>query len=370
MNVFQGHHMIQITPITAHQQTSHKTIIIHNQEPYDPPTFHNHSSQVTNRPNLQTPTAFIYHLRFGCASEQVLKRTQPHVLGLQVQQGSWYKLSQILPCNACLAGKMRKTRKSQSSAFTPVTNLALTWAPNTQDKIIIPNQNISTDWGIINKQSEKGQNNVFALFLDLNTGWTAVYPSPSRGTAGEILTQYCQDFGIPNSILHDNATEYLNGEFATICREKGIRQTMSAPHHPNQNPTEHYMEIIMGKTRSLLYIAGLDPKQHWEHAIKHAVGLQNRLALPGRPTPYELTYGKKPDISHIRIFGCQALAYVEKEKRHKLDFKAEACIYLGISHKHSPDTHTLLRLSTKEIIYRRNVSFNERVFPARAHNTF
>ncbi len=144
---------------------------------------------------------------------------------------------------------------------------------------------------------------------------------------------------------------------------------MSAPHHPNQNPTEHHMEIIMKKTRSLLYIAGLDPKQHWEHAIKHAVCLQNRLALPGRSTPYELTYGKKPDISHIRIFGCQAYAYIEKEKRHKLDFKTEACIYRGISSRHSPDTHTLLRLSSNEIIYRRNVSFNERFFPARANST-
>ena len=143
---------------------------------------------------------------------------------------------------------------------------------------------------------------------------------------------------------------------------------MSAPHHPNQNPTEHYMEIIMGKTRSLLYIAGLDPKQHWEHAIRHSVCLQNRLTLPGRPTPYELTYGKKPDISHIRVFGCQAFAYIEKAQRHKLDFKAEACIYIDISYKHSPDTHTLLRLSNNEVIYRRNVSFNERVFPARLQN--
>jgi hypothetical protein len=76
-------------------------------------------------------------------------------------------------------------------------------------------------------------------------------------------------------------------------------------------------------------------------------------------------YGKRPDISHIRIFGCEALAYVEKEKRHKLDFKTERCIYLGMSARHSHDTHKLLKISSNEIIYRRNVSFNERCFPAR-----
>ncbi len=140
---------------------------------------------------------------------------------------------------------------------------------------------------------------------------------------------------------------------------------MSAPHHPNQNPTEHYMGTLMGKTRSLLFISGLDPHDHWENALLHAVCLQNRTALPGRCTPFENKTGTKPDISHIRIFGCKALAYVEKEQRTKLDDKTEKRIYLGMSPKHSADTHKLLSLKTNQVIYRRNVSFNERSFPAR-----
>ena len=46
----------------------------------------------------------------------------------------------------------------------------------------------------------------------------------------------------------------------------------------------------------------------------------------GRATPYKHTFGMHPDISHLRIFGCAALAYKEKEKRHKLDYKTEECI--------------------------------------------
>jgi hypothetical protein len=56
---------------------------------------------------------------------------------------------------------------------------------------------------------------------------------------------------------------------------------------------------------------------------------------------------------------------VEKEKRTKLDYKTEKCIYLGMSPRHSADTHKLLTLNTNQVIYRRNVSFNERSFPAR-----
>ncbi len=43
----------------------------------------------------------------------------------------------------------------------------------------------------------------------------------------------------------------------------------------------------------------------------------------------------------------------------------ERTIYLGISPDHSHDTYKLLKISNNEIIYRRNVYFNERSFPAR-----
>ena len=202
---------------------------MHENYPYDPPTFHNNA---TNRPNASTPTAFVYHLRFGCASEQVLRRTQPHVKGMEVQMNSWLQLKNHLPCDGCLAGKMRKTNKGQSSAFTPAYNLALSWTPSTTDKVIIPNKEIATDWGIINKQLIQGKNNVFALFLDLNTGWLAVYLQPNRGLAGEALESYCKDYGSPSTILSDNAAEYVHGSFETLCKQKEITQKFSAPHTP------------------------------------------------------------------------------------------------------------------------------------------
>jgi hypothetical protein len=211
---------------------------------------------------------------------------------------------------------MRKTNKGQSSAFTPAYNLGLSWTPNTQDKVIIPNKVIATDWGIINKQSIQGKNNVFALILDLNTGWLAVYPQPNRGLAGEALESYCKDYGSPSTILSDSAAEYVHGTFETLCRQKEITQKFSAPHTPNQNPAEHYMDILMSKTRSLLYISGLNSlRDYWEHALLHAVCLQCRTALPGRHTPYQHTYGVQPDISHLRIFGCEALASLHRKRK-------------------------------------------------------
>ena len=94
-----------------------------------------------------------------------------------------------------------------------------------------------------------------------------------------------------------------------------------------------------------------------------------RTALSGRCTPFELTYGKQPSTLNIRIFGCEALAYREKDKRAKFTPKVDQCIYVGISPNHSDDTYKLLNLKNKRIIYRRQVFLNERSFPARTTKT-
>ncbi len=95
---------------------------------------------------------------------------------------------------------------------------------------------MATDWGIINKTLQKVVNNVFVLYLDLQTGWIAAYPRASRGQAGVTLAQYCQEHGAPQTILHDNAQEYLTGEFAEICKQKEVQQKRSAPYTPTKIP--------------------------------------------------------------------------------------------------------------------------------------
>jgi hypothetical protein len=108
---------------------------------------------------------------------------------------------------------------------------------------------------------------------------------------------------------------------------------------------------------------------YWEIALEHATNLQIRTAYPRRCTPYELTYGKQPSIMNLRIFGCEVIAYREKDKRAKFTPNVDQCIYAGISPNHSDDRYKLLNIKTKRVIYRRQVFFNERSFPARATKT-
>ena len=45
----------------------------------------------------------------------------------------------------------------------------------------------------------------------------------------------------------------------------------------------------------------------------------------------EAFFGKKPDIGHLRIFGCITYSYIPKEKMTKLEPTAEKGIFVGYS---------------------------------------
>ncbi len=365
MEVNKGHLIVKILPTDATQ------IYLHEDKIYEPPTFSpTEQFQYVNRANLQTPTAFLWHLRYACKCISLLKHTQEHVIGMNVQ-GSWKALETQLPCTACIAGKMRKIKKTPTKCFTDINSFAVTWKPGNDHKIVNSNESVALDWGIVNKKNQPKTNNVFAIYLDTNTGFVFGFPAENRAQAGLSLLTYIQRHGQPKQLVHDNAKEFIEGEFKQICMDKNIEQIRTTPFDHNKNPTELYMEILTAMTRSLLFISGLPANKFWEHALEHATTLQNRTALMGRCTPYETRYGKRPHVNHLRVFGCEAMAYIEKDKRHKLDYKVERCIYLGMSTTHTDDTAKLLLLKTMTIIYRRNVHYNERSYPARKlkHNT-
>ena len=46
-------------------------------------------------------------------------------------------------------------------------------------------------------------------------------------------------------------------------------------------------------------------------------------------TPYELWHHKKPDVSHLRIWGCTAYAHVQKDKRTGIGSYMEKCVFVG-----------------------------------------
>jgi transposase InsO family protein len=86
----------------------------------------------------------------------------------------------------------------------------------------------------------------------MNIGLVHVEFQHSRGQADEALLGHIQRYSLPSTTIHDNAREFTDGNFAKICKEKGITQRISAPYTPNQNPAEKYMDVLVSGARSLL----------------------------------------------------------------------------------------------------------------------
>ena len=74
-------------------------------------------------------------------------------------------------------------------------------------------------------------------------------------------------------------------------------------------------------------------------------------------TPQEVWIGKKPSLSHLRVFGCDAYVHVPKEKRTKLDIKSEKCIFIG--YKYGLKGYKIWNPVTWKVVYSRDVVFRE-----------
>ena len=49
----------------------------------------------------------------------------------------------------------------------------------------------------------------------------------------------------------------------------------------------------------------------------------------GTKTPYEHWFGKKPEVSHLRIWGCTSYVHIQRDKRTGIGAHMEKCIFIG-----------------------------------------
>jgi hypothetical protein len=73
-------------------------------------------------------------------------------------------------------------------------------------------------------------------------------------------------------------------------------------------------------------------------------------------TPEECWSGKKPSVSHLRVFGSIAYRHVPDQLRRKLDDKGNQLILIGY---HNTGGYKLLDPMTKQIVISRDVIFDE-----------
>ena len=110
------------------------------------------------------------------------------------------------------------------------------------------------------------------------------------------------------------------------------------------------------------------PQSWWEFSFEHAAHVYNRTPMRRLEwrTPYELLHGSKPDISHLRVFGCGAYVFLPPEvRKNKLSPKSELMIYLGVGAGNH--NHKFMRLKNNVIFTAAQALFDEHMFPKCPH---
>ena len=108
-------------------------------------------------------------------------------------------------------------------------------------------------------------------------------------------------------------------------------QTTARDTPEHTGAAERLNPTIMDRVRAMPEDSGLFMKL-WAEAALTASQIWNRPPTKGRDrTPWELVYGKNPDVSGMRIFGAQAYALIPKERRRKLNDRSEQGHFIGYS---------------------------------------
>ena len=138
------------------------------------------------------------------------------------------------------------------------------------------------------------------------------------------------------ALREDKGGEYMSKEFDDFCAEYGILRQHSVRARPQQNGVAERANRTMEQgIISMLHQAGL-PLPFWGEALSAFLHVWNRTptsAVPGK-TPHEAFFGTKPDVFMLRVWGCVAYVYLQKDKRDwgNLGSHMEKCIFIGYPH--------------------------------------
>jgi transposase InsO family protein len=120
----------------------------------------------------------------------------------------------------------------------------------------------------------------------------------------------------------DGGGEYGGNEFEDWLARTGITYQVTPPYTPQLNGvSERANRTIVETVRSQIYGRKV-PLELWGFAMQCAAYVKNRaVSSVSNMTSFEFLFKKRPDISHLKFFGCLVFSHVPDEKRRKLDPK-------------------------------------------------
>ncbi|RVW45971.1 Retrovirus-related Pol polyprotein from transposon TNT 1-94 [Vitis vinifera] len=205
----------------------------------------------------------------------------------------------------------------------------------------------------------------FVTFIDDFSKVTWVYLLKSKSEVFEcfkdfhrlVITHFSAHI---KTLRTDNGTEYTSHNMKNYLISHGIVHQTSCVNTPQQNGVaERKNRDLLEKTRAIMMQMNV-PKHFWSYGVLTATYLINRL--PSRVLdflcPLEVLQQKKPDLSHLKVFGCTCFVHLSAtQRRDKLDPRAVKCVFLGYSQ--TQKGYRCYDTTAKRLFVSRDVQFVE-----------
>jgi hypothetical protein len=294
-----------------------------------------------------------WHSRLGHLNHRDMKRLQndPSIPMEVIGATTPIKLSS---CEDCILGKMTRFPFTQSDIVTTR-----------------PGELVYSDIEILPVLSIKGQYRYFVSYLDFHTKVAFVYLMRRKSDQLEAFKMFNSDvfrqtgtnINKLETFQTDNDTVYLSRECKQFYQERNINHQTIVPRDSESNGSpERLNRTIMDIERALRAHANLGP-EYWEFSVGMALSLMRirpSSTQSDRKTPFEAWFNRKPKISHLRTFGCDAWYHVPKKLRNKLQFKARRGIFIGYATNQS--AYKIWDHVDRKVVFSRTVIFNEDSF--------
>jgi hypothetical protein len=170
-----------------------------------------------------------------------------------------------------------------------------------------------------------------------------------------------------NKVIHefmiDAGGEFKSNELRTFLKELGINILTSVLHMHQQNGhAERFIWTIVEKAQAIRLEACI-PQNWWEFAVNYAVHIYNRIPLEHSSndykTPFKRLHHTKPDVAHLRVFGCGAYVFFPEDvQSNNLSPRSKLMTFIGIS-----EGYIFMRSPNNNVFTAIQALFDETLFP-------
>ena len=184
-----------------------------------------------------------------------------------------------------------------------------------------------------------------------------------KGDTLECFKEYVVRYGAQKALRTDYGGEYTSTAFKNYCKSVSIHQELTVPGTPQQNGVaERFNRVSAEMTRCLL-LEGKLSKQFWVRAMATAVYLRNRCPTSSNDerSQYEVYFGNKPQLDHVRVFGCLGYVLKRSAESSKLDNKAMKAKFNIYDDNNK--AYLMMDTVTQKVIKARSVTFDENNIP-------